>query len=91
MLYVFPHYVIAKWVKYLHHKDTNYIPNLQHKMRKFNVFNKNLPPFHNVSKSIINASKTISNITLPLITNPKFENLKEKTYFHKPAFDEKSF
>lgn len=50
MLYVFPHYVIAKWVKYLHHKDTNYIPNLQHKMRKFNVFNKNLPPFHNENK-----------------------------------------
>lgn len=39
MLYVFPHYVIAKWVKSLHHKDTNLIPNLQHQMRKFNVFN----------------------------------------------------
>lgn len=70
MLYVFPHYVIAKWVKSLHHKDTNHIPNLQHQMRKFNVFNTKTCSRFPTKTSSINASKTISYITLPL-TNPK--------------------
>ena len=40
------------------------------KCKNLTYLTQNLPPFHNVSKSIINASKTISYITLPL-TNPK--------------------
>ena len=64
-------YVIASVSFVLHHKDTNLIPNLQHQMRKFNVFNTKPCSRFPTKTSSINASKTISYITLPLITNPK--------------------
>ena len=59
MLYVFLHYVIASVFGISHHKDTNHIPNLQHQMRKFNVFNTKTCSRFPTKTSSINASNYI--------------------------------
>lgn len=64
----------------LHHKDTNHIPNLQHQMRKFNVFNTKTCSRFPTKTSSINASKTISYITYHLLLTQNYENLKKDLF-----------